>query len=78
MSEEITIVERGIATFRDGNFEGAISILEEASRAYPESYEAFVYLAAAYAQQGRHNLSIGAFKRASEINPTSPLSLIHI
>lgn len=71
MAEQMTSVERGIAVFKEGDFEQAVPILEDASREYPGSYEAFVYLGAAYAQQGRHNASIGAFKRASEINPQS-------
>lgn len=65
-------VERGISLFREGDYNKAISVLENASRQFPESYEAFVYLGAGYAQQGRHNASIGAFKRAAEINPRSP------
>lgn len=72
MSDQHTVVERGIALFKEGDFEAATSLLEEASRVYPESYEAFVYLGAAYAQRGRHNAAIGALKRASEIRPGSP------
>lgn len=72
MAEQMTSVERGIAAFKDGDFDRAVQVLEDASREYTASYEAYVYLGAAYAQQGRHNLSIGAFKKASEINPGSP------
>lgn len=72
MSEQVTDVERGITLFKQGDFEHAIPMLEDASRKYPESYDAFVYLGAGYAQQGRHNAAIGAFKRASEIKPDSP------
>lgn len=72
MNEQTTLLDAGIARFKDGEFDQAIQVLEDASRRYPGSYEAFVYLGAAYAQQGRHNASIGAFKRASEINPSSP------
>jgi Flp pilus assembly protein TadD len=72
MATQTTSVERGIAAFKEGDFEAAVRILEQASREYPGSYEAYVYLGAAYAQQGRHNLSIGALKRACEITPNSP------
>lgn len=72
MTEKITNVEQGIVLFKEGNFEQAVGILEDASRQFPGSYEAFVYLGAAYAQQGRHNAAIGALKRASEIKPDSP------
>lgn len=58
--------------FKEGNYAEAIPILEHASREYPGSYEAFVYLGAAYSQLGRHNAAIGALKRASEIKPDSP------
>ncbi|MCE5197938.1 MAG: tetratricopeptide repeat protein [Armatimonadota bacterium] len=72
MSEQLTSVDKGIQIFKDGDFDQAVGILEDASRQYPSSYEAFVYLGAAYAQQGRHNAAIGALKRASEIKPDSP------
>ncbi|MHB9038879.1 MAG: tetratricopeptide repeat protein [Armatimonadota bacterium] len=72
MSEHITSIDQGIVLFKEGNFEQAVGILEDASRKFPGSYEAFVYLGAAYAQQGRHNAAIGALKRASEIKPDSP------
>ena len=71
MGEKATDVERGVAMFKTGNFEQAIRLLEEATRKYTASYDAFVYLGAAYAQQGRHNSAIGAFKRAAEIKPRS-------
>lgn len=65
-------LDKGIAIFKDGDFDQAIPLLEDASREYPDSYEAFVYLGAAYAQRSRYNAAIGAFKRASEIKPDSP------
>ena len=71
MSDEARDIERGISAFKKGEFDKAARLLEDASRKYPESYDAFVYLGAAYAQQGRHNAAIGAFKRASEIRPDS-------
>lgn len=72
MSDEAIDIERGISAFKQGEFERATHLLEDASRRYPESYDAFVYLGAACAQQGRHNAAIGAFKRASQIKPDSP------
>ena len=71
MSKRPTIVQRGVAAFKAGDFERCIPILEDASRQYAGSYDAFVYLGAAYAQHGRHNSAIGAFKRAAEIKPNS-------
>ncbi len=71
MADE-TKLDLGIAAFKEGNFEVAIPLLEDASREYPDSYEAFVYLGAGYAQKSRYNAAIGAFKRASEIKPDSP------
>ena len=72
MTEQLTILDRGIAVFKEGKFEKAIPMLEEATREYPESYEAFVYLGATYAQLARYNAAIGALKKASEIKPGSP------
>ena len=72
MPEQISELDQGITIFKDGDFGRAANILENFSRRYPESYEAFVYLGAAYAQQGRYNAAIGALKRASEIKPDSP------
>lgn len=72
MSRAKTTLEQGIAAFRAGEFDQAVRVLEEVSRQYPHSYEAFVYLGAAYSQVGRHNLAIGAFRRACEIKPSSP------
>ena len=57
--------------FKSGSYEQAIATLEDATRRYTGSYDAFVYLGAAYARCGRHNSAIGAFKRASEIKPKS-------
>ncbi|OFX13233.1 MAG: hypothetical protein A2Z18_08285 [Armatimonadetes bacterium RBG_16_58_9] len=71
MGEKVTDVERGVAVFKAGNYEQAIQLLEEATRKHTGSYDAFVYLGAAYARQSRHNSAIGAFKRASEIKPKS-------
>lgn len=72
MPEENTHIEEGIELFKEGKFDKAVRILEKASREYPNSYEAFVYLGAGYAQISRHNAAIGAFKRACEIKPDSP------
>lgn len=72
MSEQITILEKAIVEFKKGDYEKAIPMLEEASREFPDSYEAFVYLGAAYAQLARYNAAIGALKHASEIKPGSP------
>ncbi len=72
MNDEYNRVEEGIEVFKTGDFEAAIPLLEQASREYPGSYEAFVYLGAAYSQLGRHNAAIGALMRASHIKPGSP------
>ena len=72
MAENKTDVESGIEKFKNGEFEEAVRIWEDASRLYPDSYDTFVYLGAAYAQQARYNAAIGALKRASEIKPGSP------
>lgn len=72
MSDQLNSLEQGVAVFKEGDFVRAIELLEYASREFPSSYEAFVYLGAAYAQRGRHNAAIGALKRASEIKPDSP------
>lgn len=72
MYDEYNRVEEGIEVFKTGDFEVALPLLEQASREYPGSYEAFVYLGAAYSQLGRHNAAIGALMRASQIKPGSP------
>lgn len=72
MAEQLNGLERGIALFKEGKFEEAVDLLETATRHFPDSYEAFVYLGACYAQQARYNACIGALKKASEIKPDSP------
>ena len=71
MVERSENLQRGISLFEEGDFESAVPLIEAASREQPDSYEAFVYLGAAYAHQARHNASIGALKRAAMINPGS-------
>lgn len=63
---------RGIELFKEGAFNEAVDALEDATREDSWSYDAWVFLGAAYAKQGRRNLVIGALKRACEISPQSP------
>lgn len=71
MTEGKSALERGIELFKEGAFDEAVNLLEDATRADEWNYDAFVYLGAAYAQQGRNNLVIGALRRACEISPNS-------
>ena len=71
MVDGATALTSGVAAFKMGDFDRAVDLLEDASRQEETSYDAFVYLGAAYAQQGRHNAAIGALKRASELRPGS-------
>lgn len=72
MTDQKSALERGKDLFKEGAFDDAVDALEDATREDPWSYDAFVYLGAAYAQQGRQNLVIGALRRACEIDPNSP------
>lgn len=69
MTQEVKTVEKGVELFKRGDINGAIDILEDASRTNPNNPTAFVYLGAAYSQQGRVNAAIGALKRATELKP---------
>jgi len=72
MIESKTALQRGIELFKEGAFDEAVDLLENATREDSWNCDAFVYLGAAYAQQGRPNLVIGALRRACEIDPNSP------
>lgn len=71
MIDGAAALKSGIAAFKTGDFDLAVDFLEDASRQEETGYDAFVYLGAAYAQQGRHNAAIGALRRASELRPGS-------
>ncbi len=71
MDHQTATLEEGIEAFKQGNYELAIKLLEPVSRHDSDSYEAFVYLGAAYAQVKRYNAAIGALRRACEIRPDS-------
>lgn len=72
MTEQKTALQRGMELFKQGAYDEAVDALEDATRQDSWNYDAFVYLGAAYAQQGRQNLVIGALRRACEIEPNSP------
>jgi Flp pilus assembly protein TadD len=72
MADPRATLARGIELFKEGAFDQAVDVLEDATRQDEWSYDAWVYLGAAYAQQGRQNLVIGALRRACEIEPNSP------
>lgn len=74
MAEANKTLMRGKALFKEGRIDEAVEVLEDATREDPGSYDAFAYLGAAYARQGRCNLVIGALRRACEIRPNCPSS----
>lgn len=59
----------GIDAFNAEDYETAIESLETATLADRDDFRAFTYLGAAYAQVGRYNSAIGAFKHASALKP---------
>jgi Tfp pilus assembly protein PilF len=59
----------GLEAFRAGDYTVAIHNLEQATFDDPDSFRAFTFLGAAYAEHGRYNASIGSFKKAAEIKP---------
>ncbi len=73
MTEHTSSFDQGVEAFGRGDFKGAVSLFEAATRESADDYESFVYLGIAYSQLGRYNAAIGALKRASEIRPNSPV-----
>lgn len=69
VTDATSYLEQGLAAFKSGDYDTAISLLETATREEPENYRAFNYLGAAYAGKGKYNAAIGAFKSAEQINP---------
>lgn len=62
-------LEAGLAAFRSGDMETAISELEEATRLDRTNARAFNYLGAAYGAVGKYNQAVGAFKVAEQLTP---------
>jgi Flp pilus assembly protein TadD len=71
MTEERENLRAGLEAFQVGDWDTAARELELATRQDPEDPHTFSFLGAAYAQQGRQNLAIGALKRAVELDPKS-------
>ena len=73
MAEESNIhLTAGLAAFQNGDFDSAISELEEATRLDRENFRAFLYLGAAYGEREKYDEAIGAFKAASQLKPNVP------
>lgn len=62
----------GLCAFKAKDFETAVAELEQATLENQDSFTAFVYLGAAYANAGHYNEAIGAFKRAELLKPGDP------
>ena len=71
MNENKEILRQGLEAFQVGDWDRAVQELEIATKEDPEDPHAFSFLGAAYAQQGRQNLAIGAFKKAVDLDPKS-------
>jgi len=71
MTEERETLRAGLEAFQVGDWDTAVSELELATKEEPDDAYAFSYLGAAYVQQGRQNLAIGAFKKAAQLDPKS-------
>lgn len=63
----------GLEAFKAGDYDKAISELEDASRESHKDYKVFNCLGAAYAAKGRYEKAIGAFKTAEQIAPSIPM-----
>jgi Tfp pilus assembly protein PilF len=62
-------VEKGIEILYQSRYQDAIIEFESAIKTDPESFEAYHYLAASYANLGKHKQAIEYYKKAIEINP---------
>jgi len=69
MADRSDWLAEGLEAYKAGDYETAVSELEQATLEDREDYQAFLYLGAAYAAAGRYNAAIGAFKRAAELKP---------
>ena len=72
MTEELKdYLRSGLEAFQVGDWETAVRELELATQSKTDDPHAFAFLGAAYAQQGRQNLAIGALKKAVDLDPKS-------
>jgi type IV pilus assembly protein PilF len=62
-------VDLGVAYFREGNTEGAVATLDEATRLDPRNWRAWNSLAVAYVAKGRNELAERTFERALRLAP---------
>ncbi|MEN6371760.1 MAG: tetratricopeptide repeat protein [Armatimonadota bacterium] len=69
MEQSSNHYETGLAAMKAGDYDTAVSELEEASRQSHKDYRVFNCLGAAYAAKGRFEKAIGAFKLAEQIAP---------
>ena len=61
--------DQGIAAFREGRVEDAITLLREAVSGDPRDHRAYAVLGAAYCQRGEYEDAIAAFESARGIRP---------
>jgi Flp pilus assembly protein TadD len=66
-----SLKQTGLAALKAGRLEEAITALEAAVEADPESYEAWSYLGGAYTQKRDYESAWYAFERAIKIQPKS-------
>lgn len=71
MTDNKDTLRAGLEAFQVGDWDAAVRHLESATKDDPDDAYAFSFLGAAYAQQGRQNLAIEAFKRTVELDPDS-------
>ncbi|MBO4547794.1 MAG: tetratricopeptide repeat protein [Abditibacteriota bacterium] len=66
-----TNIGKGFELLKSNALKNAILTLEDGTREYSTSYEAFEYLGIAYLMSGHFNRAIGALTKACEIKPAS-------
>lgn len=66
-----TNIGKGFELLKSNALKNAILTLEDGTREFSTSYEAFEYLGIAYLLSGHYNRAIGALQKAADIKPTS-------
>lgn len=72
-----SLVDLGTAYYREGNYEGAVSTLRDATRTDPRNWRGFNALALAYIAKGQPDLAEDAFRRALKLNPDEAEILVN-
>jgi hypothetical protein len=64
--------DAGIAAYKRGDLPAALQALERAREMYPNDYDTYLYLGAAYGQSSRNDEAVAALTQAVQLQPSNP------